>query len=53
MKCNGCNEVIPDNSKTCPNCGREQNIFLGARNWICPKCKKMNGPERSSCWNCG
>jgi len=53
MKCKGCNEEIPKGAKVCSKCGRDQDIFLGARNWTCPNCGKTNGPELSSCWNCG
>lgn len=53
MICNGCNQPLPSGVSECPNCGRLVGVTMKARNMKCPECGMMNGPERSTCWNCG
>jgi predicted amidophosphoribosyltransferase len=52
MICDGCNEPLPPGVSECPNCGRPVGEVMLARNWKCPECGRMNGPERSTCWYC-
>jgi uncharacterized OB-fold protein len=52
MICKGCNEPLPPGVSECPNCGRLVVEAMLARNWKCPECGRMNGPERSTCWYC-
>ena len=53
MICKGCNQPLPPDVSECPNCGRLVGVTMKARNMKCPECGMMNGPERSTCWNCG
>ncbi|WP_161490808.1 hypothetical protein [Methanonatronarchaeum thermophilum] len=52
-RCDGCGNEFPVKNDKCPYCGRKKGHIMKAQNWKCPKCKKMNGPERNNCWNCG
>ena len=46
MICYNCSEIIPDNSKFCPKCGRK--LFT-----TCPKCGNIFSSEYPICNQCG
>ena len=49
IKCNGCNKILEENIKFCPECGTKV--------WIkptkCPKCSKGVFPDDKFCQECG
>lgn len=50
MKCNKCNQEIPDNSKFCLHCGAKVDVIDGT---VCPRCGYKNPLDARFCTECG
>lgn len=50
MKCNKCNNEIPDNSKFCLHCGTKVEV---TDEKVCPKCGNKNPLDARFCTDCG
>ena len=53
MYCENCGAFIPDDSKFCPECGKEQISGTGPAVMRCPDCGAELEPDSLFCENCG